>query len=129
MVISTKSTEIDRYNWGQKELNKILNQYHLDNQDKIINFYRSTIAKFNQNHPQLTGEFNQAVRETLTIALSGLVIDNSVIVSPLAWFANKYDSEDIVEACNQLINQIFELQNSKLATKHGSTKATEMMEF
>ena len=129
MVIRTKSAEIDRYNWGQEELNKILNQYNLDNQDEIINFYRLTIAKFNQNHPQLIGEFNQAVRETLTIALSGLVIDSSVAVSPLAWFANKYDSEDIVEACNQLISKIFELQNLKLATKQGSTQSTKMMEF
>ncbi|NET55283.1 MAG: hypothetical protein F6K47_03540 [Symploca sp. SIO2E6] len=129
MVISTKSTEIDRYNWGQEELNKILNQYDIDNQDKIINFYRLTIARFNQNNPKLTGEFNQAVRETLTIALSGLVIDSSMIVSPLAWFANKYDSEDIVESCNQLINQIFKLQSSKLSIKYGSNKATEMIEF
>jgi hypothetical protein len=80
------------------------------------------------NYPHLKEEFNQVLRETLSIALSGIVIDNSLAISPLSWFSNKYSSDDLLGICNELSSQLFNIQEGYLSNKKQSQNK-EVIEF
>lgn len=124
----TKSPERKESNWFKQELENFLIKTNVKSTDEVINFCEEELRKITNNYPNLKDEFSRAVLETFELASSGILIDNSMIVSPLGWFANKHDNEDILEVCNQLTSFLFDLASSGL-TNQERPKDTAMMEF
>jgi hypothetical protein len=120
MFISEKSQEVEIEDWGKDKLEKLLIQNQVKDKNKVVNCYENMINIVNHNYPHLKEEFNQVLRETLSIALSGIVIDNSLVISPLSWFSNKYSSDDLLGICNELSSQLFDIQEGYLSNKKQS---------
>lgn len=124
----TKSPERKEFNWFKQELENFLIKINVKSTDEVINFCEEKLGKITNNYPNLKDEFSRAILETFELASSGIIIDNSMMVSPLGWFANKYDNEDINDICNQLTSFLFDLTDSGLTNKERPSD-TAMMEF
>ena len=124
----TKLPERKESNWFKQELENCLIKTNIKSPDEVINFCEEKLGQITNNYPNLKDEFSRAVLETFELASSGILIDNSMIVSPLGWFANKHDNEDILEICNQLTSFLFDLTDSGLNNQE-RPQDTAMMEF
>ncbi len=113
MVISKQRKEKQRDFSLQSELDKITINSELKLTKQLVDLCEQHLSKINNTYPLLTDEFSEALLQTITLAFKGIVIDNSTIVSPLAWFANKYDDQDILKICNELTTNIFTIQISE----------------
>jgi hypothetical protein len=110
MVTSTRSPKNELYNLEIEQFQEFLIKNKVKNPEKLIKFYTDMVKIITQKYPNLEQEFEQALQQTLLMTLSGVVIDNSIVVSPLSWFANKYNYDDLLEACNQISLQLFDIQ-------------------
>jgi hypothetical protein len=93
----TKSPERKESNWFKQELENCLIKTNVKSTDEVINFCEEKLGQITNNYPNLKDEFSRAILEAFELASSGILIDNSMIVSPLGRFANKHDHEDILE--------------------------------
>jgi hypothetical protein len=128
MITSTKTQRKEVDNWGKDKLKELLITNQVKNQNEVIDFYENMINLVNQSYPNLKEEFNQALNNTLSMVLSGIVVDNSLVVSPLIWFANKYNYDDLSEICNQLSLQVFDIQIDYLSS-NSQNQSREGIEF
>ncbi|GEM_PF-5401796 len=114
MVISAES-KIGQYdNWYQEELKAILIKNGVKNLKQQIDLFEKKINQIYQNYPHLQEEFNRSLKQTFTLALSGIIMDNSVVICPLVWFANQHNYDELLEICNQLSLDFFDIQQKGL---------------
>lgn len=109
------SAEIEpNNNWYQEQLKAILIKNGVKNSTKKMNLFSTKINQIYQTYSHLEEEFNRYLQQTFTLALSGIIMDNSVVICPLVWFANQHDEDDLLEICNQLSLDFFDIQQEGL---------------
>lgn len=102
--------QFEDYQLYKQELEEILILNGISDKEKETNIFIKIINQVYETFPKLAENFNEALKKTLEMALSRIVIDNSVVVSPLMLFANKYSNDDLLEICNQLSLWLFDIQ-------------------
>lgn len=102
--------QFEDYQLYKQELEEILILNGISDKEKETNIFIKIINQVYETFPKLGENFNEALKKTLEMALSRIVIDNSVVVSPLMLFANKYSNDDLLEICNQLSLWLFDIQ-------------------
>lgn len=128
MIISTERKEIKDFSLFKQKIDQIRVNNQVKLNSELINLCVDSISKMNNNYPLLKDEFSEALFKTIELIFNNILIDNSVIVSPLIWFANKYDNENILEICNHLTNSIFEFQLLQKVNKQSNTNI-DIIEF
>lgn len=111
-------TQFENYQSYKQELEEILIENVILDKEKETTIFINIVNQVYDTFPKLAENFNEALKKTFEMVLSGIVIDNSVVVSPIMLFANKYSNDDLLQICNQLSLWLFDIQQQGLNNIH-----------